>query len=487
MREDIETADHYVCAFCIEESFLKREINKNGEEQVCDYCEEENPCYTIGQLAKRVEEAFDGHYERTTDEPSGYEYSMMADKESNYNWERSGEESLYAIMSAINSTEEVATDIHSVLKEKHYDFDDAAMGQESEFDDEAHYEQKYIGDERWQSEWENFEQTLKTESRYFNQTCINHLKSIFGDLNDLRTSEKGSVIVMAGPGTSYNAFYRARVFHAEDRLQSAMESPVNQFGPPPALMAVAGRMNARGISVFYGANTPAVALAEVRPPVGCKVVVAKFNVTRALRLLDLSALKNLDRKGSIFDETYAGRLEKAAFLQNLSGRITVPVMPGSEDFDYLPTQAIADYLASDNKLNLDGILFPSVQAKGKSINVVLFYKASRVEKLDLPKGGKIEAETGMYGEDGWEQFYRITELIPTNTETKKKEDYPYDDLWDVYRTSHDPDARKNTLKLDLETIEVHEVESVRFKTIAHKVYKSRYKDWKGNVTEINDN
>ena len=64
------------------------------------------------------------------------------------------------------------------------------------------------------------------------------------------------------------------------------------------------------------------------------------------------------------------------------------------------------------------VLFPSVQAKGKSINVVLFHKASRVEKIDL-KGGKIEAELGMYGEDGWEWFYRITELIPPAREKKK--------------------------------------------------------------------
>jgi hypothetical protein len=489
MREDIDTEEKYVCADCIGEPFLKREIKKNGEEQICDYCEEKKNCYTLGQVAQRVEAAFEAHYERTSTEPTGYEYAMLADKESDYEWDRSGEKTIYCITEALDSDEEVAEDIMAVLQEKHYDHDDAAMGEESEFDEEAHYEQKYIGDERWQTEWEKFAQTLKTESRYFNQSCINHLEAIFGNLNELRTSEKRPVIAKAGPGTEYAAFYRARVFLADDRLKSAMESPADQFGPPPALMAVAGRMNARGISVFYGANTPLVALAEVRPPVGSKVAIARFEITRELRLLDLSALQNLERSGSIFDKTYAGRLEKATFLENLSNRITIPVMPGSEDFDYLTTQAIADFLASHDKLNLDGILFPSVQARGKSVNVVLFHKASRVKDIGLPKGGKIEADLGSYGEDGWEPLYSITEMIPPVKEKKKVKDdfFPFDDLLDIpIRGGYDPDSRKNTLKIDLETIEIHDVNWVRYKTTVHQVYKSRYENWKGNPFKITD-
>jgi len=49
-------------------------------------------------------------------------------------------------------------------------------------------------------------------------------------------------------------------------------------------------MNARGVSVFYGAIDPRVALAEVRPPVGSRVAVARFEIIRPLRLLDLNAL-----------------------------------------------------------------------------------------------------------------------------------------------------------------------------------------------------
>lgn len=82
------------------------------------------------------------------------------------------------------------------------------------------------------------------------------------------------------------------------------------------------------------------------------------------------------------------------FLRSLSQRITRPVMPDDEAFEYLPTQAIADFLATENELRLDGIVFPSVQAARDVVNVVLFHKAAGVEAIELPDGTEIEARTG---------------------------------------------------------------------------------------------
>jgi hypothetical protein len=39
-----------------------------------------------------------------------------------------------------------------------------------------------------------------------------------------------------------------------------MKRPDEEIGPPPPSLAVAGRMNAAGIAVFYGATDPSVAL-----------------------------------------------------------------------------------------------------------------------------------------------------------------------------------------------------------------------------------
>jgi hypothetical protein len=211
-------------------------------------------------------------------------------------------------------------------------------------------------------------------------------------------------------------------------------------------------MNARGISVFYGANDPIAAIAEVRPPVGSQVAVAQFEIIRKLRLLDLTALKDVRVSGSIFDFGSAARLERAQFLRSLSGRITQPVMPDDEPFEYLATQAIADFLATESSLPVDGILFPSVQVAGNVLNVVLFHKSARVEAMDIPKGTEITARTGQLGEDGWEHDYSVIEEVPpVPMETGKKEkDHGWPDFatiatmpWEAV----DSDLRGATLRI----------------------------------------
>ena len=74
------------------------------------------------------------------------------------------------------------------------------------------------------------------------------------------------------------------------------------------------------------------------------------------------------------------RLERVAFLQTLSERLTRPVMPDDEAFDYLITQAIADFLATQNEPRMDGIIFASAQSR-KGRNVVLFHSAALVAPL----------------------------------------------------------------------------------------------------------
>jgi len=237
-------------------------------------------------------------------------------------------------------------------------------------------------------------------------------------------------------------------------------------------------MNARGISVFYGANDPDLAIAEVRPPVGSQVAVGRFDIVRTLRLLDLTALSTVKEEGSIFDPGWAGRLERATFLRSLSERITKPVMPDDEAFEYLPTQAIADFLAAENEPVLDGIVFPSAQSQGDGLNVVLFHKAARVEALEIPEGTEIEARTGQWGEDGWEVDYSVSEQVPPK---KPPEEKARKDQWSGLAElaggpSHAPDAdiRDTTLRIDLKSVRVHVVRRVQFQYDSHDVRRYRW-------------
>ena len=174
---------------------------------------------------------------------------MLADRESHYEWERDGEPVVDAIMNAADMPEEAAGDIQRLLEDEYSDWDSAQMGEETAYADDSYYEERATTDGRWQEEWEGFELSVKTEARFFSRTAERVLQSVFGNLEDLPTLDSRPLLVTAGPGTTVSTFYRARAFQSYDRLEEAIARPDLHMGPPPSLLANAGRMNARGIAV----------------------------------------------------------------------------------------------------------------------------------------------------------------------------------------------------------------------------------------------
>ena len=481
MNDDDDDQKH-ICFECAQETYLAQVIEKDGKSEECSYCGQTQVCIPIGELADRIESAFYDHYVRTSDQPDSWQQSLLSDRESNYDWERDGQPVLDAIEEAAVVPREAAEDVLAILDDRHGDFDSAAMGEETEFSSDSYYEEESTTAQVWHEEWRHFEQALKTEARFFSRSASELLARVFGNIDAVKTKPRHPIVVGVGPHRRLTHLYRARVFQTEEKLEEALCRPDLHLGSPPPRLASAGRMNARGISVFYGATNASVALAEVRPPVGSKVVVAKFNITRPLRLLDLTALDGVRDGGSIFDLSLKGRLERVAFLRSLGQRMTRPVMPDDEAFDYLATQAIADFLATENEPTLDGIIFGSAQSKDGR-NVVLFHKAARVEEMAIPKGTEIEARTGYGSEDGWETDYGVSESVP-----KMEVQAPLEEMADLisfvphFETSHrlDEDYRDAALRVDPATVEVHhvgwvKVNSTRFAVTRHR---SERRDWK---------
>lgn len=467
-----------LCCHCVGEAYLRAEMHREGRRRHCSYCGRRAKSYTIDVMAKRVEEAFEQHYGRTSDQPNSWQQSLLSDRESDYDWERDGEPVVEAIANAADIPEDAAKDIQSILDDEHGDFDSAAIGEETEFCSESYYEKEGASDRHWQEEWSSFEHLLKTEARFFSRTAAAYLASVFSDIEAMSATDGRSLVIDAGPGTSLIALYRARVFQSDDRLAAALCQPDQQLGSPPTNLATAGRMNANGISVFYGASEPRTAIAEVRPPVGSRVAVARFAIIRRLRLLDLTALSVVAEGGSVFDPELAARMERAMFLQSLAQRITRPVMPDDEAFEYLPTQAIADFLATESATPVDGIVYPSVQAAGDVLNVVLFQKAARVESFEVPVGTDIEARTGQMCKDGWETEYVVTEQVPApSLEEKKDEDSGWTNcpaFLGGFWSPPDPDYRDSTLRIDIGSIKVHLVRHVEINTIEFPVRRHRW-------------
>ncbi len=422
-------------------------------------------------MASRIETAFDQHFYRTPTEPSGTEIFLSNE----IDWERKGDPVAYVIEERAEVEPAPAEDIRKVLEDRHFDSELAQMGEEGPFDPDAHYGEAGVEDAESQAGWLSFERSLKTEARYFSRTAEWKLSDIFGGIADHRTHDGRPIVVDAGPGLPIAALYRARVFQSDEKLEETLKRPDREVDSPPWKVASAGRMNPHGVSVFYGATDPSIALAEVRPPVHSRVVVGRFDLISPVRLLDVEALRSLNVEGSIFDRTYIQRLERAQFLKWLSRRITRPVMPDDEPFDYLATQAVADFLASNPNPLLHGILYPSVQGSEGKLNVVLFHKAARVQPLDLPKGTTISASLYDHTEDGLEVNYWVSEDAPppSRPTTVETDDFPF--LSEpLNEFVPDYDQRAPTLKLDVSSLEVRHVRGVVFETESYPVHRHRF-------------
>jgi hypothetical protein len=474
-----ELKDEAICAQCVAEAYLHAKITSEGEKRRCRYCGKRGPSITLDELSGIIDGAFERHYARTSADMDGYEWAMHKDPESDYVWERKGEPAADAIMNAAALGEAAAQDIQRLLAERYDDFESAQMGEETHFSDTAHYEEILPDDIEWQDSWHRFEQSLKTEARFFSRSAAHTLAALFDDIDTIRSRNGRTLIVDAGPGTGLDHFYRARVFQSDRALLKALERPDLQLSAPPSALAAAGRMNARGISTFYGATEVDIALAEVRPPVGSKVAMARFNIMRPLRLLDLNALSGVAERGSIFDPTFAKRLARIRFLRTFCSRMSRPVMPDDQDSEYLPTQAVADYLATESKVPLDGILFPSVQSGHKGLNAVLFHKASLCTELALPEGTTISASGGSEDADErWSFDYTVFEETPVEP-LKETADQ---DFWSpplrlVGTDLTEKDARDATLSIDTGSIKVHVITGLSINAQAHDV--RRYSRQKG--------
>jgi hypothetical protein len=451
--DEIDAGNRRVCVRCVQEPYLKDIIETRGDEGGCTYCEWRGKTYSIADVADLVEKAFEQHYVHTAEDDYG---------------NRGGEEVMYVVADAVGTSEEVAEDIRQVLDDRTASAPDEQWD-EDPFSKEAYYARKEPDDILYQQEWNSFESSLKTEARFFSRTGFATLKNVFENLEDHRTGNGLPVIVVAGRKKRLRSLYRARVFQSDSKLKDAIMRPDKQIGPPGSEFASAGRMNARGISVFYGAKEAKTALAELRPPVGSDVVIGRFEIVKDVSLLDVGALAAIEPIGSIFDPTYINRLERAKFLSSLAHRITRPILPDDELSEYLVTQAIADFLATE--LKLDGVIYRSAQAKGGT-NVALFHHATRVAPYEMPEGSTLEAHTYETDEDGPRRSFWIFEAVPA-TPSPQAPTTPSTDfdlsVWDI------PDAPppEPYLKLDLSSLVVREIQAVKYSWKEYEVDRSR--------------
>ncbi|GAA0432594.1 hypothetical protein ACFOY5_21000 [Massilia aurea] len=233
-----------ICYVCVDEAYLSKEIQNDGDPVQCSYCNEIVNTYSIGDVAECIETAFEQHFYLTNPNPDDVQQMLMADRESRYEFYRDGLATADAIENAGGFPSDAARVIQEILAEKHSSRESDEMGEETPFSPEAHYSEVDTNTRAWREVWRQFEQSLRTEGRFFNRAAAAHLTAIFGGIDKLRTTEDDSLVVEVGPGCKIDHFYRGRVFQTEAPLLEALCRPDRHLGSPPANFAAAGRMNA---------------------------------------------------------------------------------------------------------------------------------------------------------------------------------------------------------------------------------------------------
>lgn len=443
-----------ICAPCIHEPYLALIADASPvKDQACDFCGAERATIEMGEVVDQCEKMLDDYYEPTS---LSEDVTVLGEESDGYPLRDILEERLGAGNDVLDQVLEGLTD-------SWFDW----SSHESKYGSDPYFVERSRHPSTFGTEWHQMERSLQAEARLVNPKVTETLEKVFGPIQMHQTWRGGSVIVAVGPGAEINTLFRARVFQELETLEDALYHPAREIGPPPPGTGRAGRMNAQGVSVFYGATLAATAIAEVRPPVGSHVVVGKFRVTRPLSVLDLDKLEELvvGSQTSFFDPKTKTIVERNAFLRSLSKRLVMPVMPEHESAGYLITQAVADFLATHPRLSLDGILFKSVQHDGGHTdagpNVVLFNKASRVEGSGRGADGGVEhVSLFEFDEDGdyW---------LPSIT-LKKPEDIKPEGAMQM-----EADAREVALQMDLGELHISEVKAAEYRTENKKVHVSR--------------
>jgi len=168
-----------------------------------------------------------------------------------------------------------------------------------------------------------------------------------------------------------------KVFRARGHETGKTFTLPKDLGPPPVEFAkTAGRMNAPGIVVFYGAYEKETALAEATGN-HAAFSVAGFETLTELSVVDLT---NLPRVPSIFE---GGPRESLRSLHRFTREVSQPFEPDAEiHIEYTPSQVVSEFFRHrlhDGQGNpIRGLVYGSAKRTGAA-NLALFVESWEVE------------------------------------------------------------------------------------------------------------
>lgn len=450
----------HICHACIGDQFLSNETKKRQPPNPCTYCGTSRPSISLVDLAIRIHEIIEEHFRVTPSFPDSFDEYLSYN---NGSWERRGDPVDHIIAELAGLDQCPTSDLISLLSDEH---SSRAIrdGEDDPYGPEALYEERKPSDWGFRLTWAEFVREIRSRSRFFSGSAEEMLHDIFGDLTTHYADKNRPVVREISPGNQGSFFWRARIAASLEVVRAILKDPVQELGPPPSELARAGRMNAHGISVFYGAFDEYTCISELRPPAGIYMVMGQFELLRPVKLLDLDALTELYIGTSHFDSDFLMHKGRIAFFKRLVWEISQPILPEAEALEYIAMQVVAEYLAHRASPQLDGIIYPSSQTGADEKNVVLFTHASRVEPYVLPDGSIVEISPTdeILSDPEYDGYDRIlvSETVPPMREDEATENPQHvplrirTALFQQHLMQTPEDTREFALRLDLQSMQV---------------------------------
>lgn len=429
------------CPYCFEDVSLRQRLKELRPEfpktLKCDF----HPTRSgipAKEVAALVDSVFREHF------GLGHGMPIYDGEDDRPDWVQQGEP-LVELIEDITSPDKF--EIAEALTEQLIKDDDAdpREGEDQFYADDQLYEPF---DQTWNPNnevWAEFKEEITHHRRFFSDLAGQRLTELFKDLHFQSDAAKQPVIYELAPSEEVR-FYRVRRIDDPDTRKEALENPAKHLGVPPPRKRSAGRMNAAGVGALYASFDLKTCIAEVRPPVGCVIVGAAFELLRPIVVLDTTRFAKPIRSRSIFNPVFQERLLQWSFMKKFMSEISRPVLPDDVVIDYIPTQAVSEFITTrmkvprgKKKVGIDGIIFASAQRPNGGRNIVLLGDAALIE------GAKPKDEPKFYmvgGPDWTESF----------TEWKTKDAPP-------------------TLKLAAKSVVVKKVAGVDFQDADHTDYE----------------
>lgn len=445
-----------ICLKCVGEILLKDFIQQSGTDNQCSWCDEHAHCVEIERLAKEIQRVLVRDFQVSRSMPTWKEKRSLHNAEEN--WHPPGK-MLTSLVAEIAGIEKRLSELIVVeMKKNAYEFE--ILGPVGHvYSGTTHWEPRPRSETGEDKAWDDFCESLKHQSRYFSEERMQILKKIFGNLGRASRTVDERLIETYSPGARSLEIWRGRIAHSIGEVKALLKFPSRELGAPPKEKAQAGRMNAKGIRALYGALEWRTCIAELRAPVGSHVVLGKFGLIEDVNLLDLSQLGKGDTKTSRFSPMFEEDLAYSGFLSRLVDKMCAPVVAVEDTLDYLPTQIIAEYLATSEADSCDGVLFPSIQTAGTGTNIALFAHACGVEfkssELDINREVVVDFLEGhpVTGDHDFVGFWR-KEVI--SEEDKKG---VVDEIRFGLNEVKNQEASTDTLKLsELKVVKIDNVE-----------------------------